>query len=194
MSDYSFFNNGRIGLDNVDNTQRNMENTRYSNYMLSNYFAEPAENGHVNFATQQPNVMFSGVSNGRGLIGGLVDMDTNLLLKTEQERSLEKLSLNQRPFITVPYLGRGSCDPLLESQLLQGENSQDKKSVSTIMTKSFMNYTMYPLDDEMKNRVTDTRNTIEESALEGWVRGGVQTRELAQDGAFAKDARPNMRF
>ena len=60
MTDYSFFNNGRIGLDNVDNTQRNMENTRYSSYMLSNYFAEPADNGHVNFATQQPNVMFSG--------------------------------------------------------------------------------------------------------------------------------------
>jgi hypothetical protein len=78
--------------------------------------------------------------------------------------------------------------------MLQGENSQDKKSVSTIMTKSFMNYTMYPVDSEMKNRVTDTRNTIEESALDGWVRGGVQTRELAQDGAFAKDARPNMRF
>ena len=53
---------------------------------------------------------------------------------------------------------------------------------------------MYPLDNEMKNRVNDTRNTIEESALEGWVRGGVQTRELAQDGAFKKEARPNMRF
>jgi hypothetical protein len=138
--------------------------------------------------------MFSGAMNGPGLIGGLVDMDSNLLLKTEQERSLEKLSLNQPAFLTIPYLGRGSCDPLLEAQMLQGENSQDKKSVSTIMSKSFMNYTMYPLDNEMKNRVTDTRNTIEESALEGWVRGGVQTRELAQDGAFAKDARPNMRF
>jgi hypothetical protein len=194
MTDYTFFNTGRIGADNVDNTQRNMGNTRYSSYVLSNYFAEPAENGHVNFATQQPNVMFSGAMNGPGLIGALVDMDSNLLYKSEQERSLEKLSLNQRAFLTVPYLGRGSCDPLLESQMLQGENSQDKKSVSTIMSKSFMDYTMYPLDSEMKKRVSDTKNTIEESALEGWVRGGVQTRELAQDGAFAKDARPNMRF
>jgi hypothetical protein len=192
--DYAFFNNGRIGADNVDNTQRNMENTRYSSYVLSNYFAEPAENGHVNFATQQPNVMFSGSSNGKGLIGNLVDMDSTLLMKSEQERTLEKLSLNQRTFVTVPYLGRGSCDPLLESQILQGENSQDKKSVSTIMSKSFMDYTMYPLDNEMKNRVSNSKNMIEESALEGWVRGGVQTRELAHDGAFAKDARPNMRF
>jgi hypothetical protein len=194
MTDYTFFNIDRIGADSVDNTQRNMANTRYSSYMLSNYFAEPAENGHVNFATQQPNVTFSGSMNGPGLIGSLVDMDTNMIYKSEQERSLEKLSLNQRAFLTVPYLGRGSCDPLLESQMLQGENSQDKKSVSTIMSKSFMDYTMYPLDAEMKNRVSDAKNTIEESAMEGWVRGGVQTRELAQNGAFAKDARPNMRF
>jgi hypothetical protein len=194
MSEYTFFNNGRIGADNVDNTQRNMENTRYSSYMLSNYFAEPAENSHVNFATEQPNVMFSGAMNGPGLIGSLVDMDSNLVYKSQQERSLEKLSLNQRPFLTVPYLGKGSCDPLLESQMLQGENSHDKKSVSTIMSKTFMDYTMYPVNGEMQSRVSDTRNTIEESALNGWVRGGVQTRELAQDGAFAKDARPNMRF
>jgi hypothetical protein len=194
MSDYTFFNNGRIGADNVDNTQRNMENIRHSSYMLSNYFSEPADNGHVNFATEQPNVMFSGAMNGPGLIGNLVDMDSNLLYKSQQERSLEKLSLNQRPFLTVPYLGKGSCDPLLESQMLQGENSHDKKSVSTIMSKTFMDYTMYPLDNEMRNRVSDTRNTIEESALNGWVRGGAHTRELAQDGAFAKDARPNMRF
>ena len=194
MSAYTFFNNDRIGLDSVDNTQRNMENTRFSNYMLANLFVGPAENGHVEFATQQPNVMFSGAKTGPGLIGSLVDVDSMLLMKTQQERSLEKLSLNQRAFLTVPYLGKGSCDPLLESQMLQGENSQDKKSVSTIMTKSFMDYTMYPLDSEMKNRVSNTKNTIEESALDGWVRGGVQTRELAQDGAFAKDARPNIRF
>ena len=194
MSDYTFFNAARIGADAVDDTQRNVANGRYANYMLSNYFTEPGNSGHVNFATQQPNVMFSGVSNGPGLIGSLVDADSNLMFKTEQERSLEKLSLNQRAFVTVPYLGRGSCDPILEAQMLQGENSQDKKSVGTIMSKSFMDYTMHPLDNEMKNRVNDTRNTIEESALDGWVRGGVLTRELAHDGAFAKDARPNLRF
>ena len=194
MAAYTFFNNDRIGADAVDNTQRNMENMRYSNYMLSNLFVGPAENGHVDFATQQPNVMFSGAATGPGLTGSLVDVDSLLMFKTEQERSLEKLSLNQRPFLTVPYLGRGSCGPLLEAQMWQGENIQDKKSVSTIMSKSFMDYTMYPLDAEMKNRVSNTKNTIEESALDGWVRGGVQTRELAQDGAFARDARPNMRF
>ncbi len=46
------------------------------------------------------------------------------------------------------------------------------------MDKSFFNYTQYPLDDEMKKRVNDTKNTVEESALNGWVRGGVDTRNI----------------
>ena len=197
MSDYSFFNTDRIGADAVDDTQRNMENNRYSSYVLSNFhnFSDPTQSSqYVNFATQQPNVMFSGVSNGRGLGGSLVDVDSDLVIKTEQERSLEKLSLAQRPFLTIPYLGRGSCDPLLEAQILQGEISQDKKSVSTIMSKSFMDYTQYPLDSEMQKRASDASNKIEEAALAGWIRGGVQTRELAHDGEFGKQARPNLKF
>jgi hypothetical protein len=78
--------------------------------------------------------------------------------------------------------------------MIQGESSQDKKSVSSIMSKSFMDYTQYPMDSEMHNRVNDSRHTIQEMALEGWVRGGVQSRELAHDGAFAKQARPNLHF
>ena len=40
--------------------------------------------------------------------------------------------------MTVPYLGRGSCDPTIESQLLQGETVRGKKSVSTVMELSLI--------------------------------------------------------
>ena len=82
----------------------------------------------------------------------------------------------QRPFLTVPYLGRGSVDPALELQIKEGELFTDKKSTATIMSQSFMGYTMYPTSKEMEDRVTDPRHYIEESALSGWVRGGVDTR------------------
>jgi len=191
MADYTFFNMARIGSDAVDNTQRNLSNTRFSGYMLANYFAEPSTNSHVDFATQQPTISFSNRS-GAGLSGHLVDTDSLLTIKRDNARSLEKLSLMQRPFLTVPYLGKGSCDPLLEAQIMQGENSRDKKSVSTIMTKNFMDHTMYPLDDEMGKKLGD--GTIQEAALDGWVRGGTLTREMGKDGAFVKQTRPNHIF
>ena len=186
---YSFSNMGRIGSDAVDNTQRTIYNTRFANYTLSNYFEENLSGAHVNFATSQPNVMFNGVS-GVGIYSAGVDVDSLLSIKQTQERSLEKLQLNERPFITVPYLGKGSCNPVLENQLLQGESVHDVKSVSTIMSKSFIDYSMYPTDAKMEE-LNNPQHTIQEAALDGWVRGGILTREMAGDADFRNNANPN---
>ena len=190
MTDYSFFNMGRIGADAVDNTQRNIYNTRFANYTLSNFFSENVSDSHVNFATSQPNVMFSGVS-GVGVNSSGVDVDSLMRLRRTKERSLEKLQLNERPFLTVPYLGKGSCNPVLESQLLQGELCADKKSVSTIMSKSFMDHSLFPTDEKMEEKVKNPAHTIQEYAMDGWVRGGILTRELASDADFRNGAYSN---
>lgn len=173
---YTFFHMGRIGADETDNTQRNIYNTRFSNYTLSNFFNESTSDAHVNFATAQPTVMFSGTNGGIGLAGSVIDVDSQLSIKREQERSLEKLQLNPRPFLTIPYLGKGSCDPLLESQLMHGEMVHGQKSVSTVMDKSFMPYQMYPLDAKMEEQTRNSSHMVQEAAMEGWVRGGALSR------------------
>jgi len=178
---------GNLGQDLPDQTQRNMYNTRFANYTLSNYNGEILSDNHVQFAISQPTVNFNALAFGSGLNGSIVDTDSLLTIKNEQERPLEKTQLFERPFLTVPYLGRGSCDPTLESQLLQGELVSDKKSVSTIMEKSFAKYALYPTDDKMEERVKNPAYTVEESALEGWTRGGVSTREMLTTG---KNTRP----
>jgi len=175
-SSYTFNNMGRIGLDATDLTQRNMHNTRFSNYMLSEFFSDKTTNSQVKFATQQPTMMVSGT----GIASSVIDVNSMLTLKSEQERPLEKLMLHPRPFLTVPYLGRGSCDPTLESQLQQGEIVSDKKSVSTIMEQSFSNYVMYPTDTNMEERVKNPAFTVEEAALNGWVRGGQSSRNFLE--------------
>jgi len=134
--------------------------------------------------------MVNSVGGGPGIAAGAIDDDSRLLIKTEQERSLEKLQLMQRPFLTVPYLGRGSCDPTLELQLQMGEVVADKKSVSTVMEKSFMGYTLYPTDSKMEDQVNNAANTVEEAAMSGWVRGGVSTRDMATDQNFSNNYRP----
>ena len=194
VSSYLFNNAGRIGTDATDQSQRNVYNTRFTNHTLSNYFSDKMSTSHVNFATNQPAVMFSGMARGTGLIGSAVDTESILKLKTEQDHAVEKLQLFQRPFATVPYLGRGSCDPSIESQLLLGEMVSDKKSVSTIMDKSFSQYLLYPTDDKMEERVNDAAYTVEEAALDGWVRGGKSTREMSNDEIMQQNNRPNGSF
>ena len=49
---------------------------------------------------------------------------------------------------------------------------------------------MYPLDNRMTERVKNTSYTVEESALDGWVRGGIASREMEFDPAFQNTNRP----
>jgi hypothetical protein len=177
-SNYTFNKLDRISDDVTDNTQRNLQNSRFANYSLSSFFSESITENDLKFAIQQPTMTLNGQVNGKGLNGHLIDFDSMLNINKEQERPLDKLNLNQRQFLTVPFLGRGSCDTEVESQLQQGETITEKKSVSTIMDKSFMNYTMYPTDKNMIEKVNDSRFTVQESALDGWIRGGKTTRDL----------------
>ena len=90
-----------------------------------------------------------------------------------------------RPFLTVPYLGRGSCDPTIESQLQQGDVVRGKKSVTTVMENNFFDLKEYPLEKGLADRVQDDSQQIQEAALDGWVRGCTSTRETG-DKYFSK--------
>ena len=70
----------------------------------------------------------SGTAQGHGLIGDVVDYESLLYMKVEQERPFEKLQLSQRSFLTLPYLGKGSCDPDVESRLLRESSAEGLRS------------------------------------------------------------------
>ena len=178
---YLFHNSDRIGSDKTDQTQNTIHNTRFANHMLADYFSEYTTHQHVDFAVKQPAMTFNGVSHGAGVSASNVHHESNLLLKAEQTNPAERLQLFTRPFVTVPYLGRGSANTDLESELLFGEPVHEKKSVSTIMDKSFANYALQPSDSEMESRVKDASYTVEEAALDGWVRGGAASRKMDKE-------------
>jgi hypothetical protein len=187
---YTFNGTSRIRNDNTDKSQQTIMNTRFNNYMLSTYFSENRSDDHVKFATEQPSMMFTGINGGAsgGITAFTVDVDSTLNIKKENARALEKLSLQQRPFLTVPYLGRGSCDTVLESQLKQGDIIANKKSVSTITEQSFASNHMYPLIDSIKDTITNPKYLVQEAALDGWIRGGSATREQSKQSHLPNDS------
>jgi hypothetical protein len=172
LNSYYFNNMGGLGDDVTDQTQRNLQNVKFGNYMVSNYYRESVTNDQIQFASSQPAMMLNA---DNGIASSVIDAYSNLLMGGE-ERPLDKLQLLQRPFLTVPYLGRGSCDPTLESQLQQGEIVSDRKSVATVSETTYMDIGDYPLQGDLKARL-NPNNMIQESALNGWIRGGASTRD-----------------
>ena len=49
------------------------------------------------------------------------------------------------------------------------------------MDKSFSPYMLKPLDGEMEERVQNAALNVEESAMEGWIRGGAASREMSTE-------------
>lgn len=184
VSDYTFNNISRIGNDNCITTQESIQNSAASSYLLQNYFTKDCTMNSVkSLATTQPGIHYKG-TRGSDICGSNIDESSQLLIGSLQTHPRSKLDLFGRPFATVPYLGRGSVDPLLESQIQQGEGITNKRSVTRLMEKSHLKYHTTPLIPEVKHNIQNPRLMIESVASEGWIRGGVPSRELTRDKDF----------
>ena len=69
----------------------------------------------------------------------------------------------------------------MEAQIQQGETLVNKRSVNNLSEKSYIKYHQTPLLPSIQDKVTNPANSVEGVASEGWIRGGVPSRELTRD-------------
>jgi hypothetical protein len=181
---YTFESPSRIGLDSCNVSQTDIQNVSSCNYMTQNYFAADCSMKNVKaLATTQPGIMYNGGFNSSSC-GSNIDDSSKLLIGTIQTHPKCHIDLFQRPFATVPYLGRGSVNPVIESQILQGEQIVNKRSTNNLSEKSYIKYHQTPLLPAIKERLNKSSNKIENDASNGWIRGGVPSRELTRDNDY----------
>ena len=177
--DYKFNQASRLGDDRTDLSQRTLQNSEYANYMLDTFRPSGPMNSAIDFATSQPNINFKG--SYQVSVGGSNIAESSQLLINNLSRPKCRISLIERPYSTVPYLGRGKCDPTLESQMQQGDFANNKKSINPTSEICYSQYAQTPLLPTVKATISNPANLIESSAAEGWIRGGLPSRELARD-------------
>lgn len=182
---YSAFNSTtRIGGDETDLSTSTIQNMSSANYMLNNFFAADCNMTRpIEFATSQPSVFFKG-GNQVGAGGCNIDENSDLLIGKINTHPKCKISLLERPFKTVPYLGRGQSNPVLESNIQQGDMVSNKKSVNPTTERSFIPYSNYPLLPQLESSITNPANLVEGVAADGWIRGGIPSRELQKDADY----------
>jgi hypothetical protein len=179
VRDFTFNNMARIGDDSCSLTQQNIQDMKTGNYMLTNYFADDCTmKKSIQMATNQPDVFYTG-SHQVGVGGCNVDTNTDLTHNL-LSRPACKISLMQRPFATVPFLGRGKGNPTMESQIQQGDMRLKKKSTDPTSEVSHVNYSYTPLLPSIEATINNPANLVEGVAAEGWIRGGMPARDLAK--------------
>jgi hypothetical protein len=180
----TFDNLTRLGSDATDLSTRTVQSAASSNYMLNNFFSQDCNMTRpIEFATSQPNVFFKG-GNQVGAGGCNIDENSDLLIGKINTHPKCKISLLERPFKTVPYLGRGQSNPVLESNIQQGDMVSNKKSVNPSTERSFIPYSNYPLLPHLETSITNPANLVEGVASDGWIRGGIPSRELQKDADY----------
>jgi hypothetical protein len=181
VSSYTFDNMSRLGNDSCCISQNDIQNVSSCNYMTQNYFASDCSmRNPISLATTQPGVMYNGGYNS-GAGGCNIDESSQLQIGTIQTHPRCRIDLFHRPFATVPFLGRGSVNPVMESQIQQGEQLVNKRSVNKLGEKSYIKYHQTPLLPSIQDKMNNSANKIENDASDGWVRGGVPSRELTRD-------------
>jgi hypothetical protein len=178
---YTFDTPSRIVLDQCNLSQTDIQNVASCNYRTQNFFAADCSmKTPIELATTQPGIMYNGGFNS-GAGGCNIDTSSRLQIGSIQTNPRCRIDLFHRPFATVPYLGRGSVNPVMEAQIQQGEQIVNKRSVNNLGEKSYIKYHQTPLLPAVQDTFNNSATKIENDASDGWIRGGVPSRELTRD-------------
>ena len=147
-------------------------------YQVSNHYrCDCSIPDVVDKATSVPLVYFQ---NGYGVAGCVVDDSSSLRVGKAKNNPKCPIQLFERPYLTVPYMGRGVGDQNLETQLLPGEPTKERRQCNTLSGITIENY-FTPLVDHLRENVQDPIHIVPEYVQDGWIRGGSNTRLIVRD-------------
>ena len=112
--DFMFNNLSRIGQDEYNYTQDSIMNNMQASYMLTN-LNNTNEKKAAQLFTKYPTMNVKG-TNQVGPYGYNVN-ESSKLLNSKLTNMNCKINLQERSYLTVPYLGRGNVDVGLENTL-----------------------------------------------------------------------------
>ena len=108
-----------------------------------------------------------------------VDNDSKL----RNSRNLTNLKvinqLNERPYLTVPYMGRGAGNIVVETRLGPGEDTFQQRPCNTLAGFDMTDYHLTPMVKCLSDNVQHTDHIIDEN--HGWVRSGVPSRQMIRN-------------
>lgn len=187
VSDRPFHNLTGLENDNCYKTQRHIQSTKKNEYLLTNFYGDQSSDcgmsKPLHVATSQPGINFK-MHVAAGRYGCSEDHYKALRIDTLNVTPRTKLMLNKRPYLTVPYMGRGVFNADVHSKIRVGDaiNRNVASSQRDLTTASKHSLDDYPFLPLVRDTVSNPENYIVES--EGWVRGGIPSRDFYRDYSY----------
>lgn len=164
---------------NCDKDTKNVDTIQsassYEYVVSNNYHKNHTHPNNIEFATQCLDMNFS---DGFGVNPDVIQ-DEKKAGKV-QVFNLDKNQLFTRPFLTIPYMGKGKHYVDNESSLLSGETTTQKRQCNSL-AGVFLEGQFTPLLDNLKETIQNPQHIIPENSNINWIRGGIDTTQIAKD-------------
>lgn len=179
----TIFNN-QTGLesDGCYVTQKSLQSAKKGEYLLTNHFNPDGDcdiSEPMRVAMSQPGIHFK-THVAPGMYGCDQDHYKALRIDTLNVTPRTKLMLNKRPYLTVPYMGKGVYNPDMHSKMRMGDPVN--RNVPEYHANTTHTIDDYPFIPIVRDTVSNPDNYIVES--EGWVRGGIPSRDFYRDHSY----------
>lgn len=178
---FNLYTQSRLGNDKCEITNDTLQSEFPGKYIVSNYHSCYCGAPNVsNIAYSQPNIYYRDGFGHSSLNGCNIDKDSFMRNGSILTHGPSPQQLFTRPYLTVPYMGRGVGNSCTESELITGDQTNSKRACNTL-AEITINNNFIPLVPCLGNNVQNPRHLIPEVVKEGWIRGGVPSRQIVKN-------------
>lgn len=159
----------------------NGQNALINEYNLNNFNScgcDPKDTEKV--AMSQPTLIFKDGYGSSGMGGCKIDSDSVMKNGVIMTNPGCRQQLFTRPYLTVPYMGRGKGDSCVESPLQTGEDTFQRRQCNTLSEVTLENQ-FTPLIPCLKDNVQNSNHIIQEDSKKEWIRGGLPSRQIVKN-------------
>lgn len=172
LSTYNFDNMSNVNNDKLYVTQKSIQDKSICQYQMQNF---RDNNVYMNIATSQAGIQFKG-GHGMSHDGKNINDSSKLLLKSIPGGKADgPIDLWQRPFLTVPYVGRGTVDPTMEMEMKKGLLYSNRKMNTSTSENNHTTYIYTPLLNEIESQLQNPSRYDQQHCC------GQPSRELQRD-------------
>lgn len=145
-----------------------------------NYYQFQDINNTVGVATGERILPFQ---DGYGVGPAVVDAESQIKNQPVQTNPRCRLNvqLKERPYKTVPFMGRGRGNQYLESALQQSKFVREKAYCGGNVSEKHFDNVFTPQINHLQRNIQNPRNLVQEVADPTWIRGGVPSRLVIRD-------------
>jgi hypothetical protein len=153
-------------------------------YNITNYHDCVCEAPHTKTVSlEQPIVQYRDGYGWTSTNGCNVDNDSQLRNAKNQTNPRLIQQLHPRPYLTVPYMGRGVGDVCEESYLRAGENTFQGRACNNL-AGVHIEQQYYPQIPCLKENIQNPQHIITEDSDPAWIRGGQASRQVIRNSDY----------